>query len=205
MKTTSYNTASEIRTGIIMLVFATALFAAFKVKELQVNDTNGVERSNTNRIEVNSSSYSSSPVLDAKLMEEPAPKVKALMSNVEYSAQKYAEAEIDLETQNWLNKSGQSNETAYENVNLLRIEAMMNSLKYDAKEFVDHDMEAETQVWMNSPGKTNEVANENESLPVIEAKMNSLKYDAKEFADQEMEAETQNWINNPTYRNTEVN
>jgi len=151
MKTTSYNTASEIRTGIILLVLATAIFAAFKVKELQVNETNGVEITNTSRIEAIGTSFSSSPVLDAKLIEVPASEVKALMSNVEYDAQKYAEAEIDLETQNWLNKSGMTNQAIFEDMTLSGIEAKMNSLKYDAKEFADQEMEAETQNWINNP------------------------------------------------------
>jgi hypothetical protein len=146
MKTTSYNTASEIRTGIILLVLATAIFAAFKVKELQVNETNGVELTNTSRIEATGTSYSSSPVLDAKLIEVPVPEVKALMSNVEYNAQKYAEAEIDLEAQNWMNTNG----IAIDIEPLPGIESMINSLKYDAKEFVDQEMEAETQSWMNN-------------------------------------------------------
>jgi hypothetical protein len=159
MKTTSYNTASEIRTGIILLVFATAIFAAFKVKELQVNETNGVERTSTNKIEANVTSISSSPVLNAKLIEVPASEVKALMSNVEYDSQKYAEAEIDLETQNWLNNSDKTNETTLENVTLPKIEAMMNSLKYDAKGFADQEMEAETQSWMNNPTYRNTEVN----------------------------------------------
>jgi hypothetical protein len=147
MKTTSYNTASEIRTGIILLVFATAIFAAFKVKELQVNETNGIERSSINRIVATRNSFSSSPVLDAKLIEVSAPEVKALMNKVEYNAQDYAEAEIDLEAQNWLN----TNEVARDIEPLPGIESMMNSLKYDAKGFVDSEMEAETQSWMNNP------------------------------------------------------
>lgn len=159
MKTTSYNTASEIRTGIILLVFSTAIFAAFKVKELQVNETNGVERSSTNRIEANGTSFSSTPVLDAKLIEVAVPEVKALMNNVEYNAQKYADAEIDLESQNWMNNIGKTNEAALENVTLPRIEAMMNSLKYDAKGFVDHEMQAETQSWMNNPTYRNAEVN----------------------------------------------
>jgi len=147
MKTTSYNTASEIRTGIILLVFASAIFAAFKVKELQVNETNGVERISTNRIEANGTSFSSTPVLDAKLIEVAVPEVKALISNVEYNAQKYAEAEIDLESQNWMN----TNEETLEIETLPGIGSMINSLKYDAKEFVDPEMAAETQSWMNNP------------------------------------------------------
>lgn len=159
MKTTSYNTASEIRTGIVLLVLATAIFAAFKVKELQVNETNGVELTNVNRIEAHGTSYTSSPVLDAKLIEVSVPEVKVLMSGMEYNAQKYAEAELDLEAQNWLNNSGMTYQATFENMTLPGIEAKMNSLKYDAKEFADQEMEAETQNWINNPTYRNTAFN----------------------------------------------
>ena len=71
MKTISYHTEKEIRIGIMVALFILAIFTTIKVRELQLSDTTYTEAMSANRIELSVSNFSSMPVADAKLIEEP--------------------------------------------------------------------------------------------------------------------------------------
>ena len=194
MKTTSYNAAKEIRIGILLVVFTLAVFTAFKVKELQVNDANNGELTRADRIAVNHTNFPTSPVLEAKLIEEPSLEVNAMMNNIEYNAQIFIEAEMAIESERFLN----SNTEAVEAELALQIEALMKSTEYNADEFVEADMAIESERFLNS----NNEAVEAELALQIETLMKNTEYNAKEFVEAEITLEIENWMNSSEYWNT---
>jgi len=123
MKTISYHTEKEIRIGIMIAVFIMAVFATIKVRELQLSGTNYTEDMSSNRIELSVSNFSTMPVVDAKLIEEPmktsealvttshtanehelALQLKTMVNNGEYWSDENAESNVDLALQmtTWL-------------------------------------------------------------------------------------------------------
>jgi len=193
MKTTSYNAAKEIRIGILLVVFTMAIFTAFKVKELQVNDENNGATGNTYRTEASESSYSSLPVLDAKLIEEPALEAEAI-GNIAYNAHEIADAEMAMEIESWMNSGVETNREVAEPA--IELEALISTIKYNAQEFVDAEMANENQNWLKINEETNIETIDAELASQMKVWISAPKYNAKEFAEAEMAAEIENFRNN---------
>ena len=144
MKTISYHTEKEIRIGITIAVFIIAVFATIKVRELQFSETNYTEAMSADQIELSLSKFSTMPVADAKLIEEPmkasealattsisanehelALQLKTMVNNGEYWSDENAEnnEELVMLMTNWLkngtyyhsDEAGELPATRYEN------------------------------------------------------------------------------------------
>ena len=102
----------------------------------------------------------------------------------EYNAKEFVDAEINHETENWINSTIETPKEVVEAESALQIE------EYNARKFVDAEMEYEIENWMNSTIETlNEVV-EAESIIQVE------KYNAKEYVVAEMALEIGNWLTN---------
>ena len=115
MKTLSYHTEKEIRVGITIVVFIMAVFATIKVRELQLSGTNYTEDMSTNRTELSLNKFSTMPLADARLIEEP---IQA-SENQTNTAASVNEHELALQLKTWVN-SGEywSNENTENNEEL---------------------------------------------------------------------------------------
>lgn len=107
MKTTTYNAASEIRFGVLVVVFALAIFTTVKVKELQVKDTFNYEQVKYGSNEIIENGFPVVPVAPAKLIGEPLPE-NALTNNQNTGNSR----ELTLQMKSWVNnKAYWSDET----------------------------------------------------------------------------------------------
>ena len=73
MKTIANHTEKEFRFGIMVVILIIAIFSTIRVRELQIQQTNKMEETRTNRIESNTRVIPVLPFADAKLIEEPVP------------------------------------------------------------------------------------------------------------------------------------
>ncbi len=108
MKTTSYNAEKEIRIGLLVAVFALSIFTAVRVKELQLNDATYLNETRSSQIMTNKANTPLMPILNARLIDEPATEVASLMKNIEYKASEYVKAEIAAERQRFLNSNNEA-------------------------------------------------------------------------------------------------
>ena len=180
MKTTSYNAAKEIRLGIWLAVFSIAIFAAFKVKEIQSNEKKIRDSLINEKILANHYGLPSLPIFNTKLTEPTIPEAK-IPGNTESSSGNVTENIADeAETE------------------ILVVELMTN-VKYNADDYVKAELSTEAERWMNNVSfkgveKENEVF---EVMPVsqIEALMNTVRYNARDFVNAEIALETENRVN----------
>ena len=100
MKTISYHTEKEIRIGITVALFILAIFTTIKVRELQLSDTTYTEAMSANRIELSLSNFSTMPVADAKLIEEPMRASEPMVS----AGTPASEQELALQLKTMVNK-----------------------------------------------------------------------------------------------------
>ena len=146
MKTTSYNAEKEIRVGILVAVFAISIFTAVRVKELQLNEATNSNETRSSHILTNNVNSPSMPILDARLIDEPATEVASLMKNIEYKASEYVKAEIAAESQRFLNRNNEAVETEA----ALAIEPWMTGNEYKAADFVNAEMALEAERFLNN-------------------------------------------------------
>ena len=116
MKTISYNTEKEIRIGITIIVFIMAIFAAIRIRELQLNDMNFAETLRADRKEISYTNFQSLPVADAKLIDEPLQPAESLVTT---NASLVNEHELALKLKTWVNKGGYWSDETAENENEL--------------------------------------------------------------------------------------
>ena len=137
MKTTSYNAEKEIRIGILVAVFAISIFTAVRVKELQLNDASNAYQTRSSHVLINKENSPSMPTLNAKLIEEPAPAVGALLKTTEYKATAYVESEMALERERFLT----SNNEAADAELALQIKPWMSATEYKRLCFANRSMQ----------------------------------------------------------------
>jgi len=133
MKTTSYNTEKEIRLAILFVLFTIAIFTTIKVKELQLNEISNEEITGSGQMMINQVNYLSLPVLDARLVEEPALEIESWMTSNTYfigaNTEEAVEAEPALEIESWMTSNtyfiGANTEEAVEAEPALEIESWM--------------------------------------------------------------------------------
>ena len=101
---------------------------------------------------------------------------KEANSIVGYNAKEYVEAELSVETANWMNSD-------------CEIDYKVAELAYNAKNFVDAEVAAETESWMNS----NDVINNN--IADLEIAFELAQYNPIEFAEADFANEAESWIN----------
>jgi hypothetical protein len=111
MKTTTYNTEKEIRIGIMIAVIISAVFTTFKVRELQLTNTYSTETMSMNPIGLTSSSFTSSPLADAKLIEEPAQAAETL----ETAGGAGSRDELAVQMKTWMNNKAYWSDEQTEN------------------------------------------------------------------------------------------
>jgi len=138
MKTTSYNTEKEIRLAILFVLFTIAIFTTIKVKELQLNEISNEEITGSGQMMINQVNYLSLPVLDARLVEEPALEIESWMTSNTYfigaNTEEAVEAEPALEIESWMMHEAVLNNQqpaidlieTIEDESLLAIESWMN-------------------------------------------------------------------------------
>lgn len=95
MKTTSYNPEKEIKAGIWIALLTIAIFTTVKVKELQINEKYSDPGIITENI---STGFPALPLLDAKLIEEPA----AAANSTANKANEKVEKELALQLKSWM-------------------------------------------------------------------------------------------------------
>ena len=177
MKTTSYNAEKEIRIGILVVVFAISIFTAVRVKELQLNEATNSNETRSSHILTNSVNTPTMPILDARLIDEPATEVASLMKDIEYKASEYIKAEIAEESHRFLNS--EAIETSF------TVEPWMIANEYKAADFVNAEMAIETERFLNG-----------NDVPVeTEAWMTANEYKAADFVNAEMAIETERFLN----------
>ncbi len=180
MRTTSYNSAKEIKIGILLVVFTVSVFTAIRVKELQVNETTDANQTRSGQISIDNTSIPAMPTPGARLIDEPAPKLEPLIKATEYKAAKFVETEMAIEKERFLN----SNNGAVE------AEPWISIPEYKASDFVNAEMAIESERFLNS----NNEAVEAESVLSTESWMNS-EYNARTFVEADMRNEIEKFQN----------
>jgi hypothetical protein len=74
----------------------------------------------------------------------------SLVSNNEYNAKDFVEAEMAIEIERCLNNNSSTNNEVSGPENALQVEAWMNNVKYNADTFVKAEMASEIEARMNS-------------------------------------------------------
>jgi hypothetical protein len=105
---------------------------------------------------------------------------KEANSIVVYNAQEYVEAELSVETANWMNSDSE-------------IDYKVAELAYNAKDFVAAELAAETESWMNSNGETSD-----------EIALQVAQYNPMEFAEADFAREAESWISKTARGNQSV-
>ena len=183
MKTTSYNPAKDLRIAVVVAVFALSIFSAVKVKELQTNNVINTDETRSNQVLINESGISSLPVLNARLIEDPAPVVTSFISKAQYRAADFVKAEMALEKQRFLNRKNESVEAVTD------LEPRMIVIKYNAATFVEAEMTLESERFLNGISETSEMET------ALESWMTVNKYNATAFAEAEMNQESERFLN----------
>jgi len=186
MKTTSYNAEKEIKIGILVAVFAISIFTAVRVKELQLNDTLNADQTRSSHLLINKENIPAMPTLNAKLIEEPAPAVRALLKTTEYKATAYVESEMALERERFLT----SNNEAADAELALQIKPWMSATEYKASDYANAEMSIENEGFFSSENE----AIEAELALQVKTLMTATEYKATDYANADMELESEGFL-----------
>ena len=223
MKTTSYHTEKEIRFGIWFVLFTIAIFTTIKVKELQLNKIYNEEIAGSGQMVINHVNHLALPVLDAKLVEEPALKVETWMSSESYwgttSNTEITEAEPALEVEIWMTNneywSASNPAETVESEPAANIESWMTDNNFwivaSNAEVIEAEPLLEIESWMKSNAYfTGTNAKETvETEPVLqieswmmhEVVLNSQQtaIDVNETTEAEFQLVIESWMNSGAY------
>ena len=176
MKTLSYHTEKEIRIGITIVVFIMAVFATIKVRELQLSEKNYAEGMSADRIELSPNNFSTMPVADAQLIEEPMQASETITTT---------------------NTSVNDHELA------LQMKTMVNKGEFWSDEIVENDQELALQMttWLKNgtyynsddAGELPATKYANQASPANKGTMDT------ETMDKELASQMKTWINKGDY------